>query len=81
MKYLIEVNETYRVDTENEANQLIEKAKESGVLNKYSCVYKEKKSKGEVVDAWYRVILNKHFTDEKDPEVVTNVSYSNSEEF
>ena len=33
MKYLLNAVETYRVDNEEEANALIEKAKNSGVLN------------------------------------------------
>ena len=80
MKYLIEVTENYRVETEAEADQLIEEAKASNVLNKYSCVYKERKAKGEVIDSWYKVVLNKKFTDEKEPESITFISYS-SEEF
>lgn len=75
MKHLIEVVETYRVDSEGEANQLIEEAKASGMLNKYSCVYKERKAKGEVIDDWYRVTLNKKINDEKEPEVQMTLTY------
>lgn len=75
MKYLIEVIENYRVDTEHEADVLIEDAKASGDLNKYSCIYKEKKSKGETIDSWYRVSLTKHFTDEKEPERNVLITY------
>lgn len=77
MKYLIEVTEVYRVDTEKEADQLLADAKASGVLNKYSCTQKEKKSKGDVVDSWYKVSLNKKFTDEKEPESQICINYSN----
>lgn len=75
MKYLTDVTEVYRVDSEAEADQLLETAKASGVLNKYSRVYKEKKQKGEVIDSWYKVTLNKKFTDEKDPDRQMTISY------
>ena len=75
MKYLINVVETYRVDTEAEADQLIEEAKAVGNLSKYSCVYKEKKQKGEVIEDWYRVTLTKTFNDEKEPDNVVHISY------
>lgn len=75
MKYLINVVETYRVDTEAEADQLIEDAKSVGNLSKYSCVYKEKKQKGEVIEDWYRVTLTKTFNDEKEPDNVVHISY------
>lgn len=74
MKYLITTTETYRVDTEAEADTLIEEAKAEG-LNKYSCTYKEAKAKGEVIDSWYRVILTKNFTSEKEPDRTVSVSY------
>lgn len=74
MKYLLNTVETYRVDTEHEANSLIDQAKQDGVV-KYSCNYKEKKQKGDVVDSWYRVTLTKVFTDEKEPERTVTVSY------
>ncbi len=76
MKYLIDTTEIYRVDSEAEADQLLETAKVSGVLNKYSCVYKERKQKGEIIDSWYRVTLNKKFTDEKDPTTQITISYT-----
>lgn len=76
MKYLIDTTEIYRVDSEAEADQLLETAKASGVLNKYSCVYKERKQKGEIIDSWYRVTLNKKFTDEKDPATQITISYT-----
>lgn len=75
MKYLIDVTETYRVDNEKEADALLEEAKASGVLNKYSCVYKEKKAKGEIIETWYKVTLNKHFTDEKEPDRNVVINY------
>ena len=53
----------------------LKEAKETGDLTKYSCVYKEKKQKGDVVDSWYKVTWTKTFTDEKEPERNVHVSY------
>lgn len=77
MAYLLKTQEIYRVDDETSAKQLIEDAKADGCgeIMKYSCVYKEKKAKGEVVDSWYLVTLNRHFSDEKAPEGFASVSY------
>ena len=54
MKYLLETTENYRVDNEAEAKELIEDAKNGKyyVLKKYTSQYKERKQKGEVVDAY-----------------------------
>ena len=77
MKYLINVQETYRVDSETAVEDLIAEAKAAPnfELAKYTREYKEKKSKGEVVDAWYKVVLTKKFTDEKEPEASVEVKY------
>ena len=77
MKYLLKTTEEYRVSIQDEATQLIEKAKkESGyILQKYGSQYKERKSKGEVIDSYFKVTLTKHFTDEKEPEFQTKVTY------
>lgn len=76
-KYLTIVTETYRVDSEDEASRLIEEAKKSNqyTLAKYSSVYKERKQKGEVIDAWHRVSLTKVFDDEKEPISSVSVEY------
>ena len=76
-KYLISTIENYRVDSEKEAENLINNAKEDNhyVLAKYKCEHKERKSKGEVIDEWYKVILEKHFTDEKEPDRQLEVDY------
>ena len=79
MKYLIQTVETYRVDKEDEAKRMIEEAKSDNhfILKKYSSEYKEKKQKGEIIDTYYRVTLTKAFTDEKEPEFRTEISYAN----
>ena len=79
MKYLIQTVEIYRVDKEDEAKRMIEEAKSDNhfILKKYSSEYKEKKQKGEVIDTYYKVTLTKAFTDEKEPEFRTEISYAN----
>ena len=71
MKYLIEVTENYRVE---EAKQ----KQRQYSLSKYSSVQKERKSKGEVIDSWYRVSLTKKFTDEKEPYVSVIPTYEST---
>lgn len=82
-KYLIQTVETYRVDKEAEAKNLIETAKADGnyILKKYNSEYKERKQKGEVIDAYFKVSLTKCFTDEKDPQYVYSVDYSEGDNF
>lgn len=82
MKYLLSTTEVYRVSSEEEATKLIEDAKnDSGyLLDKYSSQYKEKKQKGEVVDYYWKVSLTKKFTDEKEPELETQVKYTSGAE-
>ena len=75
MYYLIETTEVYRVDSEDEAKAIIEKAKKTSTLVKYNCAYKERKQKGEVVDSWYKLTLVKRWDDEKEPCGATKVSY------
>ncbi len=77
MRYLINTTETYRVDSETAAEELIAEAKRAKEyeLAKYTREYKEKKSKGEVIDSWMKVVLTKKFTDEKEPDRSVEVSY------
>ena len=76
-KYLVSTTETYRVDTENEATRAIEEAKQdsSYVLGKYTSEHKERKSKGEVIDEYWKLTLTKLFNDIKEPDSIVNVSY------
>ena len=80
-KYLIQTVETYRADTESEAEQLIADAKASSEyeLKKHNAEKKEIKQKGEVVDEYWKVSLTKKFTDEKEPIGSTTITYDNSE--
>ena len=77
MKYLITNTEVYRVESEEEAELLINEAKADTkyVLTKYNCEKKERKQKGEVIDSYFKVSLVKSFNDEKDPITDITVSY------
>lgn len=83
MKYLLETTENYRVDSEAEAKELIENAKAGGnyILKKYSSQYKERKQKGEVIDAWYKVTLVKEFNSEKEPYSQVGIVYDEGSAF
>lgn len=76
-KYLITTTETYRVDSEEQVEAILEEAKNDSnyTLVKYSSAYKERKAQGEVVDYWYRLILTKEFTDEKEPDRDVQITY------
>ena len=76
-KYLITTTETYRVDSEQEVEAILEDAKNDSnyTLVKYSSQYKERKMQGEVVDYWYRLTLTKAFTDEKEPDRDVQITY------
>lgn len=76
-KYLVSTTETYRVDTEAEATQAIEEAKKDGsyVLGKYTSEHKERKSKGEVIDEYWKLTLTKLFNDIKEPDSYVRVEY------
>lgn len=64
MKTLLKTTEVYRVDDENEALAMIEDAREQQLIKGYTLtrsgyVLKTKKSKGEIVDSWEIVTLEK----------------------
>ena len=78
MVYLIQTVETYRADTEHEAQTLITDAKNSRefTLSKYVSEKKDIKEKGEgVVGEYYKVTLTKVFTDIKEPDTQATVIY------
>lgn len=65
-RLLTKQTDVYRVDTEEEAVDMINDAKDNQArggytLTKSSYVMKTKKTKGEVVDAWFIVSLEKSF--------------------
>ena len=76
-KYLVSTVETYRVDTEAEATKAIEEAKNdnSYVLGKYTSEHKERKSKGEIIDEYWKLSLTKLFNDIKMPDSIVDINY------
>lgn len=82
-KYLVQTTEVYRVDNENEVEEIIERAKETSTAKppKHSAEYKERKQKGEVVDAWWKVSVTNYFNDEKEPMSNINVTYGTDSAF
>lgn len=76
-KYLTKVTEEYRCDTDSEAKELIEQAKSNGMyeLKTYSNDYKERKSKGEIIDCYFITKLVKVFNDPKEPIEQFDVEY------
>lgn len=77
-RYLCQVQEIYRTNSEAEAAALIEEAKADRrfTLMKSSTEYKTVKAKGEIIDEYYKVTLVKHFTDLKEPECTVEIMYS-----
>lgn len=77
-RYLCRTVETYRVDSEKEAAAAIEEAKKDSkfTLAKYTNEYKERKLKGEVVDAYFKLTLTKDFNDLKEPTTQASVEYT-----
>lgn len=68
MKMLMKTTEVYRIDTEEEAMNAIERARENALtdgytLTKSSYVIKNKKHKGEIVDTWVICTLEKTFNE------------------
>lgn len=76
-KYLCSVVETYRVDNEIEADELVAEARDSRIfiLKKHSAQKKEVKVKGEVVDEFVLVSLTKEIQNPKEPEIQVNLTY------
>ena len=70
MIYYVTKTVKCRADTEKEAQELINNAKQSktSVLTKYTSTKVEKKKKGEIVDEYYRVTLTQQLDNEADPQ-------------
>ena len=75
--YLIKVTEQYRCDSETEAKNLIDEAKQNHqyTVTKSSSEIKTTKQKGEIVDEWRRVLITKEFTSEKEPDSQVKPEY------
>lgn len=82
-KYLVSTTEIYRVDSEHEVDEIVEKAKAQSTTKppKHSAEYKERKQKGEVVDAWWKVSITNYFNDEKEPDTSIDVNYNKGSAF
>ena len=68
MKILMKTTDVYRVDNEEEAVDMINDYKdrqltEGYILSKSGYVLKNKKSKGEIIDSWAIVTVEKTFND------------------
>lgn len=68
MKTLLKTVDTFRVDDEEQAVRLIEEYKDNQAsegysLTKSSYVLKNKKSKGEIIDSWAIVTVERTFTE------------------
>lgn len=81
-KYLIKTVETYRCDSEKEAVDLINAAKNDPkyTVSKYNSEIKALKAKGEIIDEWRRVTIFKEFTSEKEPDGYLMPRYTEGEE-
>ena len=77
MKYLVGTIEVYRVDTEEEENEL----REFAYSNPYYSVAdfrarpKVRKNKGEIIDEWREVTIKTAITDEAEPDRRLKVKY------
>ena len=64
MEEIVKITEEWRVNDEDEAKALIEKAKANATdydLASYKMVKKDKKSKGEIISSWVIVTLVKKY--------------------
>lgn len=77
MNYLVNVVETYRVPTVEDAERLHQEMKNDPHFTVASFGYKTKqiKSKGEVVDEYQLVQVKKIFNDEKEPVSFVDINY------
>ena len=66
MKFLMKTTDVYKVADEEEAMNLIEEFKNNQIVNGYTVtksgyVLKTKKSKGEIIDQWMIVTIERSF--------------------
>ena len=81
MRYLTQVQETYRLPNEKEVESFLNELKNDNrfVIKKYSSIKKERKQKGEVIDEWIQFTVVKIFNDEKEPNTKVDINYEVSE--
>lgn len=77
MDYLVTVVESWRVPTMEDADALEMEARSDGHFEVSKCgkVHKERKVKGEVVDAWVVVTITKVFNNMKEPDTYVRPEY------
>lgn len=77
-RYLCQTTEVYRVNSEAAAAELIQEAKQDSrfTLLKSSTEYKPVKSKGEIIDEYWKTTLVKQFTSLKEPDCTVSVEYN-----
>lgn len=77
MNYLVNVVETYRVPTVEEAERLHQEMRNDTHFTVASFSYKTKqiKSKGEILDEYQLVQVKKLFNEEKEPETFITINY------
>ena len=68
MKQLMKTTDVYRVETEEEAMNLIQEFKDNQNTNGYTVtksgyVLKTRKSKGEIVDSWFIATVERSFVE------------------
>ena len=82
-EYLINVVNTYRVPTVEDALKLREKLEEisNGELVSFTYTTKYIKAKGEIIEEYQVVKAKISFNEEKDPEQYINISYGDEVEF
>lgn len=78
MKYLVKTTEVYRFDTDAQAQTFLEaeKADPRFDVKKTSCEAKEVKEKGEVIDEYIKVTIEKIFNAEKYPDRAVDIEYA-----
>ena len=68
MKQLLKITDVYRVETEEDAMNLIQKFKdnqntEGYTVTKSGYVLKTKKSKGEIIESWFIATVERSFVE------------------
>ena len=67
-KQLLKTTDVYRINTEEEAMELIQSFNDNQLVDGYTVtksgyVLKTRKSKGEVVDSWFIATIERSFTE------------------
>lgn len=77
-KYLLKAVDTYRVPTVADVEELHEELLKDPSFDLTAFSYKTKyiKAKGEIIEEYQVVSATKVFTDEKNPEVTYDVTYT-----